>query len=142
MTTVLFTLIVFPIVLALYLYYLAGLTRGADSALFLALENTHASGILNILEGPGHAQTMKKMDWLWRRDFSGGFMRGVMPKLFREAQEATLGARRFAALWHFGLFCLAYGLVWAKVRVWAEVEDLRYLLGAEASVLRAARASG
>ena len=142
MITVFFAPVLIPVLFLLYLYYLAGLTRGADSALFLALENTHAGGILNILEGPGHAQTMKKMDWLWRRDFSGGFMRGVMPKLFREAQRATLAARRFPALWHFGLFCLAYGLVWAKVRVWAEVEDLRYLLGAEASVLRAARASG
>ncbi len=140
--TVLATLICLPLLVVFYLYYVAGLTHRKSEALQRYLYDTHAGGILNILESPGHAQTMKKMDWLWRRDFSGGFMRDVMPKLFREAQTATLAARRFPALWHFGFFCLAYGMVWAKVRVWAEVEDLRYLLGTEASVLRAARASG
>lgn len=141
MTTVLFTLIVIPIVLVLYLYYLAGLTRRADFAMLLSLEGTSAGMVLRILESRSHAKDMQRLTPQERRLFGRDFVGGLMPQLFREAQRVTMAARHPVVLWHFSLFCLAYAFVWVKLRIWAEVEDVRYLVGAEASLLRTAGAA-
>ncbi len=138
MTTVLFTLIVIPIVLVLYLYYLAGLTRRADSVLLHSLKGTSAGMVLTILESPSHANNMGRLTPPERRLFGRDFIGGVLPRLFGEARRVTLAARHPLVLWRFGLFCLAYSFVWIKARKWAEVEDLRYLVGAQASLLHTA----
>lgn len=141
--TVLVPLVSVPVLLfVFYLYYAAGLTRRKAEALHLSLKDTYAGGILAILERPSHARLMGRISPQHRRDFSRLYLRKELPKLFREAQRFTLAARRWSALWHFALFCLAYAYVRAKLLLWAEVEDLRFVLGAEASLLKAARTAG
>ncbi len=138
MIVVLIPLLFLPILLALYLYRLAGLTRRADPTLQVSLDGTCAGGILDILESSSHTNMMQRLSPSERRSFGRDFMSRVLPRLFCEARQVTVAARHPLALVHFGLFCLAYGIVWCKVRLWAEVEDLRYLLGAEASLLHTA----
>lgn len=142
MITVLFASVLIPVLVALYLYHLAGLTRHAEFPMLVCLEGTRAGMVLRILESPSHAKTMRRLKPEERRSFARDFVGGVLPRLFSEAQQVTAAARHPLALWHFGLFCLAYAFVWIKVRVWAEVEDLRYLVGAEASLLRSVGAEG
>ncbi len=135
-------LIVFPLWIMLYIHRLARLTQPNDEFLRETLKNSCAGTILNILQSPSHAKTMGRLTPQERRLFGRDFVAGILPQLFREARQVTLAARHPLILWQFGLFCLAYVFVWVKVRMWAEVEDLRYLVGAQASLLRTAGAAG
>ena len=96
---------------------------------------------LRIFQSPSHAKAMRHFTPKERRFFGRDFVGGILPQLFSEAQQVTAAARHPKVLWQFGLFCLAYAFVWVKVRVWAEVEDLRNLVEAEASLLRSADAA-
>ena len=129
-------LIVLPLWMMLYLHRLAQHTQPKNESLRALLKDSCAGAVLKEIEGRAHAANFRIYSAGERRDFCFDFMRSVMPILFQEARKVALATRSPVAISHFGLFCLSYSLVWIKVRLRADTEDLRYLVGAELPLLR------
>ncbi len=136
MAIIVVMLIVLPMWVMLYLHRLAQLTRPENESLRESLKDSCAGAVLKEINGRAHAACFRIFTAHERREFCFDFMRSVMPMLFEEARKVALAARSPVAISHFGLFCLSYSLVWIKVRLRADTEDLRYLVGAELPLLR------
>ena len=127
-----------PLAVLYFLHYAAGLTRRPHELTNLA--DTYAGSVLNELQTQFHIRLSQKLPLGERRGYHRDLMHGLMPLLLSEARMVTLASRDLVSLVLFGVFCLAYGTLWAKSRLFADVEDIRILIGADAFMLRRATA--